>query len=291
MQKCPRCGAEVDSLQKLEPQVREQLVQRANEDLPAQICINCYRNLTAGDVPALNNNAPAKKPGSALVAAEKAKEQKKLMLWKSRVNLIKRARAMMNDRAFSEAAVAYEKYLKVMEVVFDSKPGELQPEQFKDSARTQELTVVASVYWDLIRIYDTNDKYAERQALAARKLSQFLKFTPLYGDIMKRAESFAKTAKNPGPVRSFIKSASETKGRCFIATAAFDDVDAPEVVTLRAWRDGVLAKSDLGLGFISFYESFSPPIARWLDRHPAVKPIVQRLLRAFAHKIRRHGEF
>lgn len=291
MQKCPRCGTEVDTLQNLDPAVRAQLVQRANEDVPSAICITCYRNLTAGDVPALHNNAPAKKPGSALIAAEKAKEQKKLMLWKSRVNLIKRARALMSERAFSEAAVAYEKYLKVMEVVFDAKAGELNPEQFKDSARTQELTVVASVYWDLLRIYDTNDKYSERQALAARKLSQFLKFTPLYADVMKRAETFAKTAKNPGPVKSFIKAASETKGRCFIATAAFDNSEAPEVLALRAWRDDVLAKNAFGLGFISFYESFSPPIARWLDRHPRVKPSVQRLLRAFAHKIRRHGEF
>lgn len=291
MQKCPRCGTEVDALQTLDPQVREQLVQRANEDVPAAICINCYRMLTAGDVPALHNNAPPRKPGSALIAAEKAKEQKKLMLWKSRVNLIKRARALMSDRAFSEAAVAYEKYLKVMEVVFDARPGELNPEQFKDSARTQELTVVASVYWDLLRIYDTNSKYSDRQELAARKLSQFLKFTPLYADVMKRAESFAKTAKNPSAVKMFIKAASETKGRCFIATAAFADAEAPEVRALRAWRDEVLAQSALGLGFISFYESFSPPLARWLDRHPAVKPHVQRILRAFLHKIRRHGVF
>lgn len=291
MEKCPRCGTEVDLLQKLDEKVRQQLVQRANEDVPGEICVKCYRELTAGDVPALHNNAPTRKAGSALMAAEKAREQKKLMLWKSRVNLIKRARALMNDRAFSEAAVAYEKYLKVMEVVFDAKPGELNPEAFKDSARTQELTVVASVYWDLLRIYDTNDRYSERQSLAARKLSQFIKFTPLYADVIKRAEAFVKTARNPAPVRAFLKAANETRGRCFIATAAFDDAEAPEVRALRNWRDEVLAKSIWGLGFISFYESFSPPLARWLDRHPAFKPGVQRILRAFLHKIRRHGVF
>ena len=89
-------------------------------------------------------------PRRPSLAREKAKEQKKLMLWKSRVNLIKKARQSMQEKAFSDAAVAYEKYIKVLEVVFDCKQGELTPEQFKDSARTQELTIVASVYWDLL---------------------------------------------------------------------------------------------------------------------------------------------
>jgi hypothetical protein len=79
----------------------------------------------------------------------------------------------MNDKAFSDAAVAYEKYIKVLEIIFDAKPGELSPEQFKDAARTQELTVVASAYWDLLRIYDTSEKYGDRQAIAAKKLAQF----------------------------------------------------------------------------------------------------------------------
>jgi len=288
MSNCPRCGSPADILQNLAPDIQAQLAKRSGENVPGQICMTCYRGLTTGDVPAIGGG---KRVGSALMQAEKAKEQRKLMLWKSRVNLIKKARALMSDRAFSEAAVAYEKYLKVLEVVFDSKPGELNPEQFKDSARTQELTVVASVYWDLMRIYDTSEKYGERQALAARKLSQFLKFTPIYPDVLKRAESFAKTAKNPTVIRGFLKSASETKGRCFVATSAFASSEAPEVLQLRAWRDEVLAKTIAGQALIVFYESFSPPFARWLDRNPQVKPAIQRLLRAFLHKIRRHGEF
>lgn len=275
-------------LQNLSPDIQAQLSERCAESIPAQICMTCYRSLTSGHVATAGEGRRA---GSALMAAEKAKEQKKLMLWKSRVNLIKKARALMSDRAFSEAAVAYEKYLKVLEVVFDAKPGDLNPEQFKDSARTQELTVVASVYWDLLRIYDTSEKYGERQAMAAKKLTQFLKYTPIYPDVIRRAEAFAKSAKNPSVIKSFLKSASETKGRCFIATATFESENAPEVLYLRQWRDRVLAKSIWGQGFIFCYESFSPPIARWLDRNPRVKPLIQRLLQAFIHKIRRHGEF
>lgn len=201
------------------------------------------------------------------------------MLWKSRVNLIKKARQLMMGKAFSEAAVAYEKYLRVLEVVFDSQPGELTPEHFKDSARTQELTLVASVYWDLLRIYDTSEKYGERQALAAKKLAQFLKFTPIFPDIIRKAESFSRTARNPSAVRAFVKSATSTKSRCFVATAAFESELVATVVELQSWRDRFLVKYFWGLRFVQAYEKLSPPVARFLDQHSWLKPPVRSLLK------------
>jgi hypothetical protein len=218
---------------------------------------------------------------SYLMAQEKAREQRKLVLWKSRVNLVKRARANMEARSYSEAAASYEKYIRVIEVVFDAKPGELTPEQFKDSARTQELTLVASVYWDLLRIYDTNEKYSERQSLSAKKLAQFLPFTPIYPDILKKAEVFSKSARNPSLVRSFLKSATSTKARCFIATSAFQSDGAIEVQQLRLWRDLDLRNHFLGNTAISAYERLSPPVAEFLDLFPGLKPVVRLALRAF----------
>jgi hypothetical protein len=51
----------------------------------------------------------------------------------------------MSVKNYSEAAVAYEKYLKILELVFGCKKGEkITPEQFKDNARTSELTVVTA---------------------------------------------------------------------------------------------------------------------------------------------------
>jgi hypothetical protein len=115
-----------------------------------------------------------------LFAQEKAKEQHRLQLWKSRVGLIKRARALMSRKMYNEAAVGYEKYIRILEIVFNCKKGEpLTPTNFKDSARTSELTVVTSVYWDLLRIYDSSDKYLERQQIAARQLAVFVQFTPI----------------------------------------------------------------------------------------------------------------
>lgn len=271
---CPRCGTPSTEFQNVDGGLIAKLRESGNnESIPSQVCANCYAQLAGGVA-----------RGSLLMAREKAKEQKKLMLWKSRVNLIKKARECMNNKMFSDAAVAYEKYIKVLEVVFDAKAGDLTPEQFKDSARTQELTVVASVYWDLLRIYDTSEKYGDRQAVAAKKLAQFLKFTPIFPDIIRKAEAFQKTAKNPAVIRSFLKQSSENKGRCFIATAAFQ-YHSPEVEFLHNYRDEHLLKSAWGQTFVNVYYQVSPPIARILDRTPALKPAVRWGLRKIISKL------
>lgn len=272
---CPRCGTQVPQLQNIDPALASK-IQAANpdENVPSQVCPSCFTDLAGGVA-----------RGSILMAREKAKEQKKLTLWKSRVNILKKARQNMADKMFSDAAVSYEKYLRVLEVVYDTEPGKLSPEMFKDSARTQELTIVTGVYWDLLRIYDTSERYNERMMQTAEKLAQFLKFTPIFPDIIRKAESFAKTAKNPTAVKHFLKLAVENKGRCFIATAAFENEFAPEVIRLRMFRDFYLQKSFGGRFFIKLYYALSPSIAFFIDRMPSVKPLIRRVLQQISRRL------
>jgi hypothetical protein len=266
---CPRCGKSVTELQNLDPAVIVKIRDAGNvENLHPQVCAACFAQLVGSIA-----------RGSVLMAREKFKEQKRLMLWKSRVNLIKKARACMAEKKFSDAAVAYEKYIKVLEMVFDVERGNLSPEHFKDSARTQELTIVASTYWDLLRIYDTSSKYSERQQLTAKKLALFLRFTPIFPDIIKRAEAFAKQAKNPNAIKHFLKQAQDGKGRCFIATSAFSSDLAPEVIILQNFRDDFLLKSEVGTCFVNLYYKASPPLARFLDKTVLFKPLVRACLR------------
>ncbi len=274
MIQCPRCGLQVTELHPVGPDLLAK-VQPTGEPLPAQLCAACLSDLARASAA-----APAPVGEGVLVAQERAKEQHRLQLWKSRVSLIKKARLCMGAKIYSDAAVAYEKYLKILEIVFEVKQGEkLTPQLFKESARTTELTVVASVYWDLLRIYDTNDKYADRQMIAAKQLALFIRFTPIYPDIIKKAEAFARGARNTQAVKYFLKQASDHRPRCFIATSAFESPTAPEVQILRFLRDSQLKNSFWGRRFIYFYYRHSPRIACLLDRHPWFKPAIRATLR------------
>lgn len=271
MIQCPRCGIQVTELHPVEPDLIAKLQEAGEANLPPQVCAGCISDL---------RRTIASASGGVLMQQERAKEQHRLQLWKSRVLLIKKARLCMTQKLYADAAVNYEKYLKILDIVFDVKKGErLKPEAFKDTARTTELTVVASVYWDLLRIYDTHEKYGDRMANAAKQLALFIQFTPIYPDIIRKAESFQKSAKNPQIVKQFLKLSDKERPRCFIATAAFANPQSPEVLSLREFRDFTLRNSKAGRRFIAVYYRISPRIACLLDKHTWLKPAVRAFLR------------
>ncbi len=216
---------------------------------------------------------------SVLVAMEKAKEDRKIKLWHNRLAFLKKGNALMQNKFYGDAAVTYEKYLKILEMVYDSPPGELDPAMFKDTARTAELPVITSVYWDLLRIYDTSPSCQDRQKKSAVQLARFATMTPLYADIIKKAEIFHRQCRNPAAVKLFLEKANVKRPRCFIATAAFESPLCREVQILRFYRDFYLLKSVLGQQFVQFYYFISPPIAKFIENKPLLKAAIRFVLR------------
>lgn len=67
-------------------------------------------------------------------------------------------------------------------------------------------------------------------------------------------------------------------GGCFIATAAFGSSLAPKVVLLKDFRDRFLLTNRPGTGFVKLYYHYSPPIARFIAQHDALRAVVRGLL-------------
>jgi hypothetical protein len=254
---CPSCQKKVANLLRIDGGMRQRLRESTgNTSHPPEVCNDCYIGLTA-----------LISKGAQLKAQHHAKEQHRMVLWRNRVELLKQARAKMETKAYSEAAVLYEKYLRVLEIIYDVKAGELTPQMFANRARSKELGLISMVYWDLIRIYDASPRYGDRQTKAVQKLVDFVRSTPPVGrKITQQAQEFLKQAKNPSVIKLFIRQAGLKRRGCFIATAVFPP-RAPEVVYLQAFRDDVLERSWIGRAFISGYYFFSPPVAQWLSQH------------------------
>lgn len=277
MVQCPRCGIQVTELHVIDADFKLK-AEASGEQLPAEVCIGCMTDL---------RKMVSASSGGVLMAQERAKEQHRLSLWNNRVQLIKQARVCMTNKRFSEAAVSYEKYIKILEIIFECKNGDkLRPELFKESARTAEITVVACVYWDLVKIYDSHERYAQRQIAAANQLGKFIQFSPIFPDIVRRAQSFQRQAKNPGAIKTFLKQAAVQRPRCFIATSAYAEVMHPDVLFLRQVRDLYLRESKLGRKFIQIYYRFSPTIAEFMDEHLVLRVIVKKKLQIFVWILR-----
>lgn len=279
MSSCPNCGVKGVELVKVDSGLKLHLSstqQFENKPVPDAVCENCHNVFTS-----------SLSQGALLRRQQAARENNKMMLWKSRVNLVKQAKTQMASKNFSEAALTYEKYLRVLEIVYDKKAGQLTPELFKEKGEQPEMTVIASVYWDLMRIYDSSSRYADRQQKAAEKLAQFARFTPIFPDIVRKAEIQARTGKNPAMFKRFLTLSNKTRPRCFIATSAFAYETNSTVLELCRFRDQFLATKSWGRSFIVIYYRYSPSIAEALDQTPLLKPVVRMLLRLAANCVRR----
>ncbi|PIT99412.1 MAG: hypothetical protein COT74_10445 [Bdellovibrionales bacterium CG10_big_fil_rev_8_21_14_0_10_45_34] len=275
--KCPKCEAHVNTLVKIESGMRLRLQDSGyTEVIPDQVCPRCYTLL-----------GKFISQGAKIKAEEEAKEKTKMTLWKKRTQLVRDGREQFASNAFSQAAVNYEKYLKVLEIIYEIKPGGLSPHLFQDAQKSKEVNVICSVFWDLYRIYDLSPRYKDRQIAVAKKLAEFVKASSNKEEFFRLADQYAKQARNQDILREFFKDAGHTVKMCFVANATYGGYDHPQVHTLLSFRDNVLSKSTLGRKLTRQYYIHSPPLANWLLRNPSFRPMFRTILDGLVFVLRR----
>ncbi len=85
------------------------------------------------------------------------------------------------------------------------------------------------------------------------------------------------------------KSQDSGGGGCYIATAVYGSYDAPEVMTLRRFRDDVLLKHWWGKVFVKVYYIISPPLAGKLRNMSRINSLVRNRLDIFVEELRKRG--
>lgn len=75
---------------------------------------------------------------------------------------------------------------------------------------------------------------------------------------------------------------------CFISTAAFGTEMAPEVETLRKWRDLRLRRTVAGRLMIAIYYFVSPTVAKWIRDRPVARMVARNVLRPVVWFARRN---
>jgi hypothetical protein len=92
------------------------------------------------------------------------------------------------------------------------------------------------------------------------------------------------TAK-PAATNNATASQPAKKEGCYIATAVYGSYDAPQVMTLRRFRDEVLSRSAFGRWFIRTYYRLSPPIAERLKDAKTINGWVRNILDKIVSKL------
>ena len=94
------------------------------------------------------------------------------------------------------------------------------------------------------------------------------------------------TCSKCGTRNAVNKTVAKEKGMCFIATAAFESAEAPEVAFLRKFRDDTLLCSKFGRFFVRAYYQVSPPLAKIVSQSQALKRFSRAVLRYLIQYLR-----
>jgi hypothetical protein len=271
---CPQCSVATSLLHPIDPGMRLRLEKEGQPMAYAAVCTACFKGLSKS----LSN-------ASFLQAEQTIQANYKKNLWKNRLVLVKQARSYLMLKNHAEAAVAYEKYLRIIEFVYDKKRSEIGPEMFKDNPR--EVTLIVGALWALVEIYDLHPNYAQKQEEFAVKLGELVSYTNLFTSIVKVASAKRKFSKNPRAYRAILKAANVKSGNCFIASIAFESRNDPTLVILRAFRNQVLTPHPAGKTFVRLYYKWSPGLANRLQHHKWVKKVLKTVLPPIALCLKR----
>jgi hypothetical protein len=77
----------------------------------------------------------------------------------------------------------------------------------------------------------------------------------------------------------------EVSGGCFIASAAFESPEAPQVNFLRLWRDDVLLPRWYGRVFVSVYYAVSPGLAAVIRNSVFLRRVTRSVLESFCNTV------
>lgn len=274
-QNCPQCGAATFLLHPIDGGMLLRLKSDVGMDVNfTSVCSTCFKTLSKSI-----------SHGTLLQAEKQIQSHFRNNLWKTRLNLIRQARTLMSRQQYAEAATCYEKYLKILEYVYDKKRSEITPGLFKE--RPREVTIIAIALWDLMSIYDLNAQYWPRQEAAAIQLGQMIGYTNLYSTIVKAAGPKRRFAKNPHAYKLLMSSANVKYSGCFIATVAYPNRTHPTIRELCAFRDQVLKNHFLGRCFIYVYYRWSPGLANHLQHYALVRKILRIALPPIATCLKR----
>jgi hypothetical protein len=271
---CPLCSASTSLLHAVDAGMRLRLEKEGQHVTHEAVCASCFKDLSKK----LSN-------ASYLAAEQTIKENYRKNLWKSRLSLIKQARNHIILKNHAEAAVCYEKYMRIIELAFEKKRTDIRPEFFKDNPR--EVTLIVGALWALVEIYDLHPNYSKKQEECATKLGEMVSYTNLFTSIIKKATAKKAVSKNPRAYKMLLKAANVKTGNCFIASIAFESRNDPTLIILRAFRNQILSTHFLGKSFIRFYYRWSPGLANRLQHYKWIKTALRAILPPFALCLKR----
>jgi hypothetical protein len=202
-------------------------------------------------------------------AKEKAEKDRRIAMFKMRMNIAREGVLYYQKGNYKEAIEHFYRYLAILEEWKKVKPGNLELSQFDLKKDVAELLLLSGIFWDLAKVHDRSAK--KDKSKLKFNLDKFVMFSKGMPYQYMCAELIRKYLMNNKPVnRAMFKDAHIRLGgsKCFIATSVEEYCDEQTLPRLRKFRDQKLMSSKVGRLMVSVYYQVGPWIARGILRLP-----------------------
>ena len=196
---------------------------------------------------------------------EQAARDSHIAKFNRRMEFVRQGVASVKAKDYKSALSYFHLYVDGLEK--SKGGGDLTPRSFDPKQDSAEMLMFTGVLWDLAKIYDkmaTKDKTKLRYYV-----DKFVLFSKGTSYQRLSQEMLRKFLTNDSPHNRAIFKEAHVKlggGKCFIATAVEEHCEPMTVVTLKRFRDEILAQSLFGRAFTNIYYKIGPFIAIKLIR-------------------------
>lgn len=241
-----------------------------------------------GDTPNKNTSdrktARSSQIEAQLIEAQKRKDNRTFLEeLAKRIQLAREGKLYSAKQDYSNAIVAYRKFLTITAKAFDVDVGDLRPDLFDEKSRKGEALLISSIAFDFLKILDhLNSPSAKEERAMCHKI--FIRFTlnqpfqAFAAENLRKFLAYKRSVKNRGEFWATY-NAIKSKKFCVVATWAFQNENAITVTRLRRFRNEKLSRSSIGRALIAFYYENGAKLIPALELVPGSRPLMQKALR------------
>ena len=237
-----------------------------------------------------NNGSSSKKATRSnqieaqLLEAQKRKDNRAFLEeLAKRIQVAREGKLYSAKQDYSNAILAYRKFLTITARAFDVDIADLRPDLFDEKSRKGEALLISSIALDFLKILDhLNSPSAKEERAMCHKL--FIRFTlnqpfqNFAAENLRKFLAYKRSVKNRGEFWATY-NAIKSKKFCVIATWAFQNENAGTVARLRRFRNETLSRSQLGRACIAFYYENGARLIPALELVPGSRWLMQKALR------------
>lgn len=201
-----------------------------------------------------------------------------------RISIARQGRMAFEKGELSEAVNCYRRFLNITARSLNSELKNMNPKMFDEPNRESESLLVSAISLDLVKILDQleGESSVQERGLFLRLFINFTvgrSYQGFAAENLRKYIAYSKSLRNKEEFRAAYE-AIRIRRACFLATAAFESPDAPELERLRIFRERYLRTNPAGRLFVRAYYGVSPPMAGILKRSGTLRKLTRYAIRS-----------